>query len=192
MWGLHFFRCLTTIWIAAHPHDTSTCWTTFTSMFALLFGWCETAWCSLSSVGQVHLALLTYTVAHMFRLSSSTMMAEHYALSHVMKEVLPLKDLTRAVASEVGIKKEALINFKTTVWEDNMGALTLANLEPGQQTPRSKFYDVRVHWFRQHLHQKENRMCVQRVDTSEQLADIFTKWLPKDTFTKLRKKLLGW
>ena len=122
----------------------------------------------------------------------STMMAEHYALSHVMKEVLPLKDLTRAVASEVGIKKEALINFKTTVWEDNMGALTLANLEPGQQTPRSKFYDVRVHWFRQHLHQKENRMCVQRVDTSEQLADIFTKWLPKDTFTKLRKKLLGW
>ena len=122
----------------------------------------------------------------------STMMAEYYALSHVMKEVIPLRELTRAVAQEVGIDRQAVITFKTTIWEDNMGALTLANLEPGQQTPRSKFYDVRVHWFRSILHDRENNMSVEKVDTTLQLADMFTKFLPKDTFERLRKLLLGW
>jgi hypothetical protein len=76
----------------------------------------------------------------------STMMAEYYALSTAMREVIPLRGLVHSVAKGVGLGK-CLTTFHTTVHEDNSGALALANLDPGQHTPRSKFYDVKVHWF---------------------------------------------
>ena len=53
-----------------------------------------------------------------------------------------------------------------TTWEDNMGVLTLANLDPGQSTPRSKFYDSKVHWFCSHL----TSMQVRKVDAKEQFS----------------------
>ncbi|MCA1807772.1 MAG: Ty1/Copia family ribonuclease HI, partial [Actinobacteria bacterium] len=120
----------------------------------------------------------------------STMMAEYYALSTAMREVVPLRELVKTVAEGCGIDKKCLTTFKTTVWEDNNGALTLANLEPGQQTPRSKFYDVKVHWFRSHL--VPGTIEVKKIDTKIQLADLFTKPLPRETFVYLRKLLCGW
>jgi len=122
----------------------------------------------------------------------STMMAEYYALSAAMKEVLPLIEVIKSVSHGFGIDQECVTEFKTTVWEDNMGALTLANLEPGQHTIRSKFYDVRVHWFREHLHREGSNMTVEKIDTKLQLADLFTKSLPPETFCRLRQLLLGW
>ena len=67
------------------------------------------------------------------------MMAEYYALSASMGEVLPLRDLAKTVANGCGISERCLTTFKTTVWEDNAGALALANLDPGQHTAQSKF-----------------------------------------------------
>lgn len=123
-------------------------------------------------------------------IAMSTMMAEYYALSTAMREVLPLRSLVEAVADACGINNECVSTFKTTVWEDNMGALSLANLDPGQHTPRSKFYDVKVHWFRSHL--KPNQIEVKKIDTSVQLADLFTKPLSREVFERLRGLLLGW
>ena len=120
----------------------------------------------------------------------STMMAKHYALSTAMREVLPLQDLVKVVAEGCGICSDCLTTFKTTVWEDNMGALTLANLDPGQITTRSKFYDSKVHWFRSHL--KPNQIKVTKIDTKAQRADIFTKSCLRDVFERLRKMLMGW
>jgi hypothetical protein len=77
----------------------------------------------------------------------STMMAEYYALSIAMREVLPLQELVKTVALGIKIDDKVQTDFKITVWEDNNGCLTLANLDPGQSTPRSKFYDSKVHWF---------------------------------------------
>jgi len=77
----------------------------------------------------------------------STMMAEYYALSIAMREVLPLRDLVKTVAQGINIDDKVQTDFKVTIWEDNNGCLTLANLDPGQSTPRSKFYDSKVHWF---------------------------------------------
>ena len=128
----------------------------------------------------------------------STMMAEYYALSTAMRDVLPLRDLAKGVAKGMGISQDCLTDFKTTVWEDNNGALSLANLEPGQHTPRSRFYQARVHWFRQHITREgegENKMdgiFVKKIDTKLQLADLFTKPLPKELFVPLRKLLIGW
>ena len=118
------------------------------------------------------------------------MMAEHHALSTAMREVLPLRSLVEVVANGCGLSNACLTTFKTTVWEDNMGALTLANLDPGQTTTRSKFYDSKVHWFRSHL--KPNDIVVQKVETKEQRADLFTKPLLPEPFRYLRNLLIGW
>lgn len=79
------------------------------------------------------------------------MEAEYNALSMAMKDLLPLKRLVGEVAGAVNLPISDVIQMKTTVWEDNAGALTLANLEPGRMTPRSKHYGVKYHWFRSHL-----------------------------------------
>ena len=120
----------------------------------------------------------------------STMMAKYYALSTAMREVLPLRDLVKVVAEGCGTCSDCLTTFKTTVWEDNMGALTLANLDPGQNTTRSKFYNSKVHWFRSHL--KPNQIKVTKIDTKAQRADIFTKSCLRDVFERLCKMLMGW
>ena len=126
----------------------------------------------------------------------STMMAEYYALSHCMREVLPLRELIKTVAPHCGFDKHLSTTFKTTLHEDSTGCITLANLEPGQHTPRSKFYDSKVHWFRSFLHADDNGtdgpIVIQKIDTKIQLADIFTKALPKKDFERLRMLLQGW
>ena len=125
------------------------------------------------------------------------MMVEYYALSTAMRDVLPLRDLAKGVASGMGILDDCLTHFKTTVWEDNNGALSLANLEPGQHTPRSRFYQARVHWFRSFITRdgegetKPDGIFVRKIDTKVQLADLLTKPLPREVFEPLRKLLIG-
>ena len=95
-----------------------------------------------------------------------------------------------AVANGFGINPNCLTKFQTTAWEDNAGALALAKLDPGQHTARSKFFDSKVHWFRSML--KPNEIEVEKVESELNLADAFTKPLPRDQFEFLRKKLIGW
>ena len=123
-------------------------------------------------------------------IATSTMEAEYNALSTAMKSVIPLLELLRVVGKGVGMSEEQRTKFKTTVWEDNMGALTLANMEPGQMTPRSKFYAIKYHWFRSHL--KPNKISVEKISTDSQRADILTKGLTQATFENIRKLLCGW
>ena len=120
----------------------------------------------------------------------STMEAEYNALSVAMKSVLPLQRIFKALASGLGFTREQQAHFKTTVWEDNQGALALANLEPGRVTPRSKHYAIKYHWFRSHI--KPNKVDVKRIDTNNQKADILTKGLRTHQFQSIRKLLCGW
>jgi len=120
----------------------------------------------------------------------STMEAEYNALSLCMRSVLPFIRTFKKILSGLGIERSETIDFKTTVWEDNVGALTLANLESGQMTPRSKHYAVKYHWFRSKL--KPNDIIIQKIDTKDQKADILTKGLRKDLFERIRKLLCGW
>jgi hypothetical protein len=119
----------------------------------------------------------------------STMEAEYNTLSMSMREVLPLKRLVQAVSKGVGLSEDRVTTF-TTVWEDNSGTLTLATLEPGRMTPRSKHYVIKYHRFRQHL--KPNKVQVKKIATDDQKADIFTKGLRTVKFQKNRYLLSGW
>jgi hypothetical protein len=95
----------------------------------------------------------------------STMEAEYNALSVAMRSVLPFQSLVHSITKGIGmVDKDYLTSFKTTVWEDNAGALTLANLEPGRITPRSKHYTIKYHRFRSHL--KPNKVKIHKIESS--------------------------
>ena len=125
----------------------------------------------------------------------STMMAEYYALSMAMREVIPLRDVVKAVATGCDLSTDCRTSFKVQIWEDNMGALTLANLDPGQTTSRSRHYDSKVHWFRSFLTKDQddpNGITVVKVDSKENISDLFTKPLAREPFTYLRNLMMGW
>ena len=46
-------------------------------------------------------------------------MAEYYALSTCMTEVIPLRNTVQAVAKGLKLDEACISTFKTTVWEDN-------------------------------------------------------------------------
>jgi hypothetical protein len=123
------------------------------------------------------------------QIATSSTHAEYIGLSTAMKEIIPLKELLITVSQAVGLPQDFSTTFKTRIWEDNNGCRTIANLEPGRQTPASKWYDITLHWFRSHLN---DRMTVERIDTDKQWADILTKPLKADVFSRVRKMVLGW
>ena len=77
------------------------------------------------------------------------MMAEYIALSNAMRELLPFINLVKEICARIGLTPNKLSTIQSTVWEDNVGALTLANLEPPQITPKSKHFGIKYHWFRE-------------------------------------------
>ncbi len=123
-------------------------------------------------------------------IATSTMEAEYSALSSSMRSLLPFKHLVETVVKSMDFGAVDSTTFKTTVWEDNAGALALANLEPGRMTPRSKHYAIKYHWFRSKL--KPNGIQVEKIDTNLQKADILTKALRTIKFAEIRKLLCGW
>ena len=123
-------------------------------------------------------------------IAASTMEAEYNALALAMKEVLPLQELFKTVGAAVGVGTEHTTTFKTTVYEDNKGAVKLANKAPGHHTPRSKSFWTRSHWFRQYL--EPNRTTVVYIETTLQKANILTKPLAKNKFAACRLLLCGW
>ena len=77
-----------------------------------------------------------------------SMEAEYIALSTSCRELLPLRNLVKEIAIAVQVNVDEVATMKTNIWEDNMGALTLANMELPRMTPRSKHIAVKYHWFR--------------------------------------------
>ena len=122
-------------------------------------------------------------------IACSTMEAEYIACSTACRDLLPLMDLVREVATAVDLPIDEVTDLHSTIWEDNIGALTLAHLELPRMTPRSKHIATKYHWFRQFVGTK---FFVKKIDTLDQIGDLFTKGLGPAQFQKLRKLLCGW
>jgi hypothetical protein len=123
-------------------------------------------------------------------IAASTMEAEYNACSISMRDVIPLQNLAREIIRGLGFDEIRLTTFRTTVHEDNTGALTLAKMEPGRSTPRSKHYGIKYHWFRSYL--KPNEIEIVHVGTDLQRADFLTKSLRVTKFEENRKLTCGW
>ena len=119
----------------------------------------------------------------------STMEAEIIALAACCRELFPIIDMVEALTTSVHLPiGETTMNL--SVHEDNSGALVLAKTLPPQFTPRSKYYASKTIWFREEIHKRGIKLL--KIDTVEQLGDIFTKGLVLVTFEYLRRKLIGW
>jgi hypothetical protein len=126
-------------------------------------------------------------------IATSTMESEYSALSSAMRDLLPLRELLIILLQSISARGSHKSTFRTTVHEDNAGALSLANLEPGRSTPRSKHYAVKLHWFRSKLTSDgPHPIKVVQIATDLQRADILTKGLTKIKFQAIRKLLCGW
>lgn len=100
--------------------------------------------------------------------------AEYMALSLCVQEVL----WTRAMLTDMG----ALQRNATTIWEDNQGAIALA--QNAGYHARTKHVDIRNHFIREKV--ERGTVTVEYVDTKNQLADIMTKALGTKTLKFLR------
>ena len=118
------------------------------------------------------------------------MEADYVALSTSCKYLFTLLGLVTELGSSVGIPFSSSPRFHVQIHEDNVGALTLAGLEPRRMTPRSKHYALKYHWFCDHLGPRNVQLC--KIATKHQLGDMFTKGLGRFDFERLRLKLMGW
>ena len=117
----------------------------------------------------------------------STTEAEYIALSHSMRDLIPTKHLLHELANFFNIPAPDMVT-SCTVFEDNASARQLA-LCP-KLRPRTKHIGIKYHFFRNHV--QNGSIQVKFVPSDLQIADIFTKALPRPTFEQHRKALMGW
>ena len=141
------------------------------------------------------------------QIALSTMEAEYIALSQSMRDLIPIREVLKEIMTEV-FHREPDIAYhshskafddvsvgtalhtipQSTVFEDNDACLKFARMP--KLTPRTKHIGVPYHSFRTQVENLE--IHIERVDTSMQLGDQFTKGLTADLFRVARKSLMGW
>ena len=153
--------------------------------YVLTFGNCLVLWVSKL---QTEIAL-------------STLEAEYIALSQTMRNLLPMRSLLEEIGTKLKMDFANPTIMHSTVFEDNNGALGLATSP--RVTPRTKHIAVKMHFFKSYLRSSPcgtgsepnptmPPLRIQRIDSAEQKADIFTKGLTEATFISIRKLLMGW
>ena len=123
----------------------------------------------------------------------STTEAEYIALCQAMREFVPMRWAYDDMLSAFGLCKDAHDAVKSTIFEDNNGALATATSP--KMSPRTKHIAVKYHFVRT-LFSKKNRQNspfnLVKINTEVQKADIFTKGLTTEVFCRLRKLLCGY
>ena len=118
----------------------------------------------------------------------STTHAEYVALSQCMRIVLPFRAMVKEALEIVKMNSKIDTTFKTTVFEDNMGAYYLATNQ--RLTSRSKHFLIKYHHFWEAV--RNGEVSVEKIETHLQNADYLTKGLPHDVFHQNRRRVQGW
>jgi hypothetical protein len=100
-----------------------------------------------------------------------------------------MRSLFQEVGTALNLKCANPTILHSTVFEDNNGALALATSP--KITPRTKHIAVKYHHFRSKIG-ADKGIIIQRIDTSEQKADMFTKGLGAQQFAYIRGLVMGW
>lgn len=142
------------------------------------------------------------------QIALSTIEAEYIALSQSMRDLIPIREVLKEIMTIVFERKNNIVYHshskafadtsvgsmprqnipQSTVYEDNDACLKFARMP--KLTPRTKHIGVPYHWFRTQVENLE--IHIERVDTTMQLGDQFTKGLTVDLFRIARKSLMGW
>ena len=118
----------------------------------------------------------------------STLEAEYIALSNSMREVIPMRRLLEEIGEKLNLSfcKPTMIHSK--VFEYNNGALGLATSP--KMTPRTKYIGVKYHWFKDKVGEDKG-ILLEKIESENQKADIFTKGLTIDKFRKNQRPSHG-
>ncbi len=144
--------------------------------FVICYANCPMIWCSKL---QTEIAL-------------STAEAEYIAMSHVLRETIPVQNLIKEIHCICDLPNP-MTDFHITLHEDNLSAIVMA--ESLKFTPRTKHIAIKHHHFCSRVHTSINKsgdIKIKYISTKKQLADIFTKPLETDSFFTLPKMLSGW
>ena len=109
-------------------------------------------------------------------MAHSNLHSEYVALSHSVRELLPLKILIKEVIDNLGIDCENLkFVSSSTIYEDNNGAIVAA--KSPRMNPTSNQIAVKYHWFRQNVGKE---FVIRKIESENQRADIFTTCTPDE------------
>uniref|UniRef100_A0ABD2X7J8 Reverse transcriptase Ty1/copia-type domain-containing protein n=1 Tax=Trichogramma kaykai TaxID=54128 RepID=A0ABD2X7J8_9HYME len=103
--------------------------------------------------------------------------AEYVALSEAVSEI----KFVREILTKLNVKLKAPVK----IYEDNTGAIDIA--KNGNLTKNSKHIEIHYHFVHESVKNQEIEVC--KIDTSENVADIFTKALGKEKHIKFRDML---
>ena len=118
----------------------------------------------------------------------STCESEYIALSQALRKTIPLIEIVREMKS-YGYNVGATVpEVHCTLFEDNSGALTLANA-PAMR-PRTKHINTKYHHFCSYV--ACGAISVKAVGTENQRADMLTKPTTEQDLRRHRKSNMGW
>jgi hypothetical protein len=118
----------------------------------------------------------------------STTEAEYVALSQSLREVIPIMNLlTEAKKANIDVHHTKPI-IRCTVFEDNAGALELANVP--KMRARTKHINSKYHHFRSFV--SRQIVSIIKCASEDQLGDGFTKATTLPLFLKHRSTIMGW
>ena len=115
-----------------------------------------------------------------------TFHSEYMDLIHSLSDFLPIKKFIGEVMENINLDKKIKFISKSTVYENNNGAIRVAICP--RLAPTSKCIAVKYHWFWQPVENKE--ISAEKVDTQLQKADILPSPY-KSEFVESRKLLCG-
>jgi len=139
--------------------------------YVILYVNCPVIWCSKL---QTEIAL-------------STTESEYIVLSQSLCDVIPLIGLLRELQKILSFTSNTPM-VHCAIFDDNKGCINLVNAP--KMRPCTKHIALKYHHFRSFVQDKT--ISIQYIETSLQLADIFTKALGDFQFIKLRSMMMGW
>jgi len=144
--------------------------------FVICYANCPVIWCSKL---QTEIAL-------------STAEAEYIALSHSLREAIPIQNLSKEINCIFPLHLPST-DFCLTVHEDNLSTIAMA--ESLKFTPRTKHIAIKYHHFRSRVrcsYNPKGDINIKYIPTGKQRADIFTKPIDDTIFFHLPYMLYGW
>ena len=120
----------------------------------------------------------------------STTEAEYIALAQALHEFIPMCHAFEDLLHAFNLTEEYPVTVKSTIFEDNNGAISTAKTP--KMSPHTKHIAVKYHFVKTmfgQCHHNEHPFNLEKIDTTLQKADIFTKGLPEVVFLHICKLL---
>ena len=109
------------------------------------------------------------------------------AMSEGLRTAIQIINLIEEMKEQEIGKFDYCARVHCKVFEDNAGAMTIATMP--KIRPRTKYINGKYWHFREHL--DKGKISIHAVSTKDQIADLLTKPLPENEFTRFKNRIMG-